>query len=87
MAEIVGTVASVAQLVQLSGALLAGGYSFLSKVARAPSEIQGLLTETAAVNSLLAQLQQVADSVPESASDDALQALERVGASQECEES
>jgi hypothetical protein len=37
-------------------ALLAGGYSFLSKVARAPGEIRSLLTETAAVNSLLAQL-------------------------------
>ena len=85
MAEIVGTVASVTQLVQLSGALLAGGYSFLSKVARAPSEIRGLLTETAAVNSLLAQLQQIADSVPKNASDDALQALERVGVFQECQ--
>ncbi|KAB2106734.1 hypothetical protein AG0111_0g5394 [Alternaria gaisen] len=85
MAEIVGTVASVTQLVQLSGALLAGGYSFLSKVARAPSEIRGLLTETAAVNSLLAQLQQIADSVPKNASDDVLQALERVGVFQECQ--
>jgi adenosylmethionine-8-amino-7-oxononanoate aminotransferase len=85
MAEIVGTVASVTQLVQLSGALLAGGYSFLSNVARAPSEIRGLLTETAAVNSFLAQLQQIADSVPKNASEDALQALERVGVFQECQ--
>ncbi|KAI4957635.1 hypothetical protein J4E86_004774 [Alternaria arbusti] len=85
MAEIVGTVASVAQLVQLSGALLAGGYDFLSKVARAPSEIRSLLTETAAVNSLLAQLQQIADTSPKAAADDALQALERVGVFQECQ--
>ncbi|KAI4609697.1 hypothetical protein J4E80_008342 [Alternaria sp. BMP 0032] len=85
MAEVVGTVASVAQLVQLSGALLAGGYNFLSKVARAPSEIRSLLTETAAVNSLLAQLQQIADTSPKAAADDALQALERVGVFQECQ--
>ncbi|KAI4707630.1 hypothetical protein J4E89_007735 [Alternaria sp. Ai002NY15] len=85
MAEVVGTVASVAQLVQLSGALLAGGYNFLSKVARAPSEIRSLLTETAAVNSLLAQLQQIADTSPKAAADDALQALERVGVFEECQ--
>ncbi|KAI4613221.1 hypothetical protein J4E83_007633 [Alternaria metachromatica] len=85
MAEIVGTVASVAQLVQLSGALLAGGYNFLSKVARAPSEIRSLLTETAAVNSLLAQIQQIADTSPKAAADDALQALERVGVFEECQ--
>ncbi|KAH6878928.1 hypothetical protein BKA58DRAFT_466538 [Alternaria rosae] len=85
MAEVIGTVTSVAQLVQLSGALLAGGYNFLSKVARAPSEIRSLLTETAAINSLLAQLQQIADTSPQAASDDALQALERVGVFQECQ--
>jgi hypothetical protein len=75
MAEIISTVASVAQLVQLSGALLIEGYSFLSKVAQAPSEIRSLLTETAAVNSLLAQLQQAAESTLKNASDDALQVL------------
>ena len=85
MAEVFGTVASVAKLVQLSGALLAGGYNFLSKVARAPSEIRSLLTETAAVNSLLAQLQQIADTSPKAAADDVLQALERVGVFQECQ--
>jgi hypothetical protein len=85
MAEIIGTVASVAQLVQLSGALLVGGYSFLSKVAQAPSEIRSLLTETAAVNSLLAQLQQIAESTPKNASDDALQVLKRIGIFEECQ--
>jgi hypothetical protein len=61
MAEIVGVVASVAQLVHLSGTLLANGYGFLSKVARAPSEIRSLLTETAAINSILGQLQAISD--------------------------
>lgn len=85
MAEAVGAVASVAQLVQISGTLLAGGYTFLSKVARAPSEIRSLLTETAAINSLLGQLQAIADSGPNSSPDDALQALERLGVFQECQ--
>ncbi|KAF1837531.1 hypothetical protein BDW02DRAFT_627945 [Decorospora gaudefroyi] len=86
MAEVIGTISSIAQLVDISGALLAGGYSFLSKVARAPTEIRSLLTETAAINSLLGQLQQIADhSTRKSASDDALQALARVGVFKECE--
>lgn len=80
MTEVIGAVASVAQLVQLSGALLAGGYGFLAKAVRAPAEIRSLLTETAAINSLLGQLQDVADSTP----DDALQTLERTGAFEEC---
>ena len=84
MAEVVGTVASIAQLVHISGALLAGGYGFLSKVARAPTEIRSLLTETAAINSLLGQLQQMVDGKLEPVPDDALQALQRIGIFQEC---
>jgi hypothetical protein len=76
MAEIIGAVASVAQLVQFSGALLAGGYGFLSKVARAPLEIRSLLTETAAMNSLLGQTQVVAESPIDPVSQDALKSLE-----------
>jgi hypothetical protein len=83
MAEVIGAVASVAQLVQFSGALLAGGYGFLSKVARAPSEIRSLLTETAAMNSLLGQMQLVADSPTNPASQDALKSLERLGVLEE----
>jgi hypothetical protein len=76
---IIGLLASVAQLVHLSGTLLAGGYGFLSTVSRAPSEIRSLLTEAAAVNSLLGQLQLIAESTTAPSSDDAVQALERLG--------
>lgn len=85
MAEVVGVIASVAQLVHLSGTLLAGGYGFLSKVARAPSEIRSLLTETAAINSLLGQIQVIADSSSQPAPDDALLALEKLEVFQECQ--
>jgi hypothetical protein len=84
MAEVIGIVASVAQLVHLSGTLLAGGYGFLSKVARAPSEIRGLLTEAAAVNSLLGQLQLIADSSTDPTTADALRTLGKLGVLQEC---
>lgn len=84
MAEAIGLVASVAQLISLSGALLAGGYSFLSTISRAPAEIRTLLTETAAVNSLLGQLQLISEDSTAPASRDALQSLERLGVLQEC---
>jgi hypothetical protein len=84
MAEVVGVVASVAQLVHLSGTLLAGGYSFLSKVARGPIEIRGLLTEVAAVNSLLSQLQLIADAPSDPTTEQALSSLARLGVLQEC---
>ena len=85
MAEVVGAIASVAQLVHLSGTLLASGYGFLTKVVRAPSELRSLLTETAAINSLLGQLQHLVDPAPNSAVDDALKALERLGVFKECQ--
>ncbi|KAF2260185.1 hypothetical protein CC78DRAFT_37302 [Lojkania enalia] len=85
MAELVGTVASVAQLISLSGELLAGGYGFLAKVARAPSEIRSLLTEAAAINSLLAQLQCLTDAKSELPTGDALSTLERLGVFRECQ--
>ncbi|KAL1597828.1 hypothetical protein SLS60_008315 [Paraconiothyrium brasiliense] len=86
MAEVIGVVASVAQLVHLSGTLLAGGYGFLAKVTRAPTEIRSLLTETAAINSLLGQLQDVTGSTSKVTPDDALQALQRTGVFEECTE-
>ena len=62
MAEIVGTVASIVQLVQLSGSILVTGYGYLSKVSKAPSEIRELLTESAGLNCVLGQLQHMAES-------------------------
>jgi hypothetical protein len=85
MAEAIGIIASVAQLVNLSGTLLAGGYGFLSQVARAPAEVRSLLTEAAAVNSLLSQLQLIADSDFDPALFDALKALDGLGVFQECQ--
>ncbi|KAH4197368.1 hypothetical protein HBI24_158410 [Parastagonospora nodorum] len=84
MAEVVGVAASVAQLVHLSGTLLAGGYGFLTKVARGPNEIRGLLTEAAAVNSLLSQLQLIADAPSDPSTEQALSSLARLGVLQEC---
>ena len=62
MAEILGAIASITQLLQMSANILTTGYGFLSKVIHAPEEIRQLLSETAAVNSLLGQLQELTDS-------------------------
>lgn len=85
MAEVIGVIASVAQLVHLSGTLLAGGYNFLTQVARAPTEVRSLLTEAAAVNSLLSQLQLIADDASNTSFADALKSLDSLGVFQECQ--
>jgi hypothetical protein len=85
MAEIIGTVgavASVIQLVQFSGEILTAGYGFIAKVSRAPSELRELLAESAAVNSILAQLQFLGES--STSPNDALQSLQQLGVFKEC---
>lgn len=65
--------------------MLVSGYSFISKVHRAPSEISALLRETANLNALLDQLQSLVidyDGLPssiEKKGENALLMLERLG--------
>jgi len=85
MAEIiagVGVAASVIQLVQFSGDILISGYGFIAKVSRAPVELRELLAESAALNSILAQLQSLGESSVDP--DDALQSLQKLGVFKEC---
>ena len=56
MAEIADTAVSIAQRVQLSGTLLAGGCSCLAKVAWAPTDIRYLLMEKAVMNTPFGRL-------------------------------
>jgi hypothetical protein len=53
----VGAAAAVVQLAQLSAVVLSKGYGFLAQVTHAPTEIRRLLTESAAVNVMLGQLE------------------------------
>lgn len=55
--EAVGAASAIAGLISLSGGILAKGYTFLATVHRAPQELRELLCETAALNSVLNQLQ------------------------------
>ena len=51
--EAVAAVATIAQLVEFSGQILAHGYGFLARVSGAPNEIRNLLAEVANVNLIL----------------------------------
>jgi len=77
MAEVIGIVASVAQLVQISGEILTFGYGFVAKVSRAPTEMRQLLAESAGLNCVLDRLQSIAES--SSSSHDALRSLHALG--------
>jgi len=81
MAEVLGAVAASAQLVQLSAQILSFGYAFLSKAAKAPSEIRQLLTEAAALDCVLDRLQNTPRS---STPDDPLVSLHKSGIFKEC---
>lgn len=75
----IAATSSVASLVQFSGAILSNGYNYLAKVARAPKELRLLLIETAALNSLLDQLQLLVENGA-GAGKSAVLNLEKVGA-------
>ena len=74
----IAAASSITSLVQFSGTVLSKGYSYSSKVLRAPKELRLLLIETAALHSLLDQLQLLIDD-DSGAGKTALLSLERVG--------
>jgi hypothetical protein len=77
--EALGSAATVVQLISFTGDVLVRGYSFLSKVKRAPSEIRVLLRETGNLNALLGELQELAFEEQKGESMGALQMLDRLG--------
>jgi len=84
MAEIAAA-SSIVSLIDFSGKVLAAGYGFLAKVARAPTEIHTLLTDVANVNTLLAQMQSLADDLADPNTKTVLKSLSDRGVFQSCE--
>ena len=76
---VVATASSITSLINFSGTVLSNGYSYLAKVIRAPKELRLLLVETAALNSLLDQLQLLVEDDVRAGKSAALN-LEKVGA-------
>lgn len=84
MAEI-ATASSIVSLIDFSGKLLAVGYGFLAKVARAPVEIRMLLSDVANINSLLDRMQSLANDQLDPNTKTALQSLTTRGVFTTCE--
>lgn len=84
--EALGAAATVVQLISFTGEVLSKGYSFLSKVQKAPSEIRSLLREVANLNALLDQLQSLSIEVgaEKVETQNALQTLENLGVFEDC---
>jgi len=84
--EGVASATAILELVSFTGKLLVAGYGYLAKVRKAPVGIRALMRETAALNALLAQLQDLAVSAEEGdAPNGALQQLEKLGVFRDCE--
>jgi hypothetical protein len=80
--EAIGSAATIVQLVSFTGKVLVLGYGYLSRVKKALSEIRALLRETATLNALLDQLQDLTTSAPKNANiTSALSTLEKLGSS------
>ena len=84
MAEIAAA-SSIVSLVDFSGKILAAGYGFLAKVVRAPTEIRTLLNDVANVNTLLAQMQNLANDTADPRAKTVLKSLIDRGIFQSCE--
>lgn len=85
MAE-VAAVATIVQLVDFSGKILASGFPFLAKVARAPTDIRMLLSDVANVDALLGQIQSLSSDVADTNASTALNSLTSLGALKTCDE-
>jgi hypothetical protein len=89
--EALGAAATIVQLMSFTGEVLLKGYSFLSRVQRAPSEIRALLREVANLNALLDELQSISEesSIKIRSADKenvktAIQTLESLGVFEDC---
>jgi hypothetical protein len=70
----------------LHGRSACHGYGYLSKVSKAPTQIRALLRETAALNDLLAQIQDLVDNERDLEAASVLNTLDRLGVLNDCNE-
>ena len=79
------TAASITTLLQISGKILSNGYEYLSRAVRGPKELRLLLIETAALNSLLDEVQSLLETGDDSLRS-AVFSLDRLGTLTESKE-
>lgn len=85
MAEVLGAASAIAGLISLSGTLLAQGYAFVSKVHQAPQHLREVLSEAAALDVVLNQLQGIVESrIEDESTKSLLTRLSEAGLINEC---
>jgi hypothetical protein len=82
--EAVGSAATILQLLSFTADVLVAGYSYLSKVKKAPREISLLLKETAELNALLCQLESILSNDTKSHVIGALETMQSLGVFEDC---
>lgn len=82
--EAVGSAATILQLLSFTADVLVAGYSYLSKVKRAPREISLLLKETAELNALLCQFESLVSNDTGSHVIGALETMQFLGVFEDC---
>jgi hypothetical protein len=84
--EALGSAATLIQIISFTGEVLVTGYGYLSKVSKAPTQIRALLRETAALNDLLAEIQDLVDNERGGEAASVLTTRERLGVLSDCKE-
>lgn len=82
--EAVGSAATLLQLLSFTSDVLVAGYSYLSKVKKAPREISLLLKETAEINALLCQFESIVSIENRSHVIGALEKMQFLGVFEDC---
>lgn len=85
MAEALGAISAVVNVVQFAGQILVSGYGFIQKVKEALLELSSLLSEVAILHPLLGRLQTEATEDDGSGIQTALQSLAKEGVFETCQ--
>jgi hypothetical protein len=84
--EALGSAATLLQIISFTGEVLVIAYGYLSKVSKAPTQIRALLRETAALNDLLAQIQDLVYNERDGEAASVLTTLDCLGVLNDCNE-
>jgi hypothetical protein len=82
--EVLGSAATIVQLVSFTAEVLALGYGYLSKAKRAPLEVRSLMREVTYLNELLEQLEELASENGAGTLRAAIEKMEELGTFNDC---
>jgi hypothetical protein len=82
--EVLGSAATIVQLVSFTAEVLALGYGYLAKAKKAPLEVKSLMREVTYLNELLEQLEELATENEAGTVKGAVEMLEKLGTFEDC---